>query len=121
MKRIILLFAGLLPLLSGAFSNGSPMTGKRALGYVKIEGGGNFVHREKFRGGERACVIATGDHDPVVNLGLFIYDAQDRLVAQDEGPGDYVAVIWYPPRDAVYKIKVHNTGEQFNKCWISMK
>jgi|SRR6516164_9198076 len=117
MKRIVLLLAGLLPLLSGGPSSGSPMTGKRALGYVELKSGGSGRHEEKFRGGERACVIASGKSD----VSLFIYDAKDQLIVKDEGPGNYVAVIWYPARDAVYKIKVQNSGEQTNKIWLSMK
>jgi hypothetical protein len=117
MKRIVVLFAGILPLLAGAFSSASPMTGKRALGYVELEGGSAAKQNEKFRGGERACVIARGQSD----VGLAVYDDKDRLVVKDEGPGRYVAVIWYPPRDAVYKIMVHNLAEETNKIWLSLK
>jgi hypothetical protein len=110
-------------LLSGllvSLGNGSPLTGKRAIG-KRIDADSNFILREKFRGGERACLIVKGDHKPIVNLGVYIYDAKDRLVAEDHAGGDYVAVIWYPPRDSVYKIKVHNPGKEYNECYISFK
>jgi hypothetical protein len=44
-----------------------------------------------FRGGERACVVAQGDHDPVVPLDIAVYDKEDRLIAKDESPHDIVS------------------------------
>jgi hypothetical protein len=119
MTRVVLLSL-LLPLLVSDPGTGSPMTGKRNL-KAKVAELGNFQVEEKFRGGERACVIVMGDHKPVVNLGLFIYDQKGTLVTRDEGGGDIVAVIWYPPRDATYKIKIHNPGREYNDCYISFK
>jgi hypothetical protein len=108
-------------MLLASAGTGSPLTGKRSLGTKRIEGFSFLIFKEKFRGGERACVIVKGDHKPVVDLGVYIYDEKDRLVAEDKGGGEYVAAIWYPPRDAVYKVKIHNTGTDFNDCYISLK
>ncbi len=121
MKRSIVFLAIILPLLLVALGTGSPLSGKRNLGRKRIEGDSNLIIREKFRGGERACVMVKGDHNPVVDLGVYVYDEKDQLVAQDEAGGEYVAAIWYPPRDAVYKIRIHNTGERYNACYISLK
>ena len=82
---------------------------------------GQFEIKETFRGGRRACVIVQGDHDPVVDLGVYVYDSNQQLVAKDDGRGDIVAAIWYPPRDGSYKIVVHNSGEQWNRCYIVVK
>jgi len=120
MKRTIVVLVVLLSGLLVAVGHGSPLTGKRAF-EERIGGQDNFILREKFRGGQRACVIVRGDHEPIVNLVLSVYDAKDQLVAEDRGGGDYVAVIWYPPRDALYKIKVHNPGVDHNVCYISLK
>lgn len=62
----------------------------------------------EFRGGKRACVIAQGDKDPSTDVGIKIYDAKDRLVAQDMGKGDQAAVVWYPPADGKYTIHFIN-------------
>jgi|SRR5262245_4043474 len=120
MKRSIVFLVMLLSGLLVGIGDGSPLTGKRAFA-ERIPGADSHIFREKFRGGQRACVIVRGDHKPVVNLALSVYDAKDELVAEDRGGGDYVAVIWYPPRDALYKIKVHNPGIEYNDCYISLK
>ncbi len=121
MKRAGFVVAFVLPVLLGPAGSGSPLAGKHSLGYVDIPAQKSVVHSETFRGGERACVIVIGDHEPGADLGVFIYDQEDQLVAEDRGGGDFVAAIWYPPRDARYKIKVHNPSGKVNKCWIALK
>ena len=121
MKRTVFLLACLLLFLWTALGSSSPLTGKRNLGRKKIEGSDFIFFKEKFRGGERACVLVKGDHDPVVDLSVAVYDEKDRLVVQDNAGGEYVAAIWYPPRDAVYKVKIINSGAQHNMCYISLK
>lgn len=121
MKRIVLFLAVGSALCFATLGSSSPLTGKRNLGVKRIEGTDFITFKEKFRGGERACILVKGDHNPVVDLGVAVYDEKDRLVVKDEGGGEYVAAIWYPPRDAVYKIKIVNSGTQHNMCYISMK
>jgi hypothetical protein len=121
MKRVTFLLAGVLPLLLVALSSSSPLTGKRNLGVKRIEGTDFITFKEKFRGGERACILVKGDHNPVVDLAVAVYDENDRLVVKDDAGGEYVAAIWYPPRDAVYKIKILNSGTQHNMCYVSLK
>jgi len=78
----------------------------------------------EFRGGERACVVAVGDHEPVVDMGLVVYDEAGRKVAEDAGneaAPDYVAVIWYPPRDGKYVIEIRSAGEIENRVFISLR
>jgi hypothetical protein len=129
--RQCVLWAGLLGfLVFSGVGSGEPVKGSRGF-VVKLAGQsmgseGNIVpgkaeFKETFMGGRRACVIVKGDHDPVVDLGVYVYDANERLVAKDEGRGDFVAAIWYPPRDASYRIVVHNPASQWNKCYIVVK
>jgi hypothetical protein len=119
MKRVFL-FSVVLTLLASVAGSGSPLGGSNRK-EVTVSEMANVELEEKFRGGERACVIVRGDHDPVVNLGLFVYDDKGSLVGKDDGGGDIVAVIWYPPRDATYKIKLRNPGKVYNKCLVSFK
>jgi hypothetical protein len=99
----------------------SPEEGQRS-GYVKLEAGAKGrLEKMVFKGNERACVILIGDHEPVVDLVLSIYDSDNNLVTRDDPGGDYCAAIWYPTRDAAYTIEVENRGQQWNKCWIAFK
>jgi hypothetical protein len=75
-----------------------------------------------FRGGERACVVAQGDHDPVVPLDIAVYDKQDRLIAKDESQYDFVSVCWVPPRTGAYRVVIRNHGDKiYNKVYIFSK
>jgi hypothetical protein len=129
MQRFFAL-ASVMMMLSFGFGHGEPVRGSR--GFVQRLGGaalgndgklapGTADFQEAFRGGRRACVIVKGDHRPVVDLALSVYDANGRLVAKDEGRGDFVAAVWYPPRDATYRIVIHNPGKEYNDCYIVVK
>jgi len=69
----------------------------------------------RFEGGRPARVIVVGDHKPVTDLELFVYEVSEKgregkQVAHDGGPmqGDRVGVVWYPPRAGNYRIVVRN-------------
>jgi hypothetical protein len=74
-----------------------------------------------FRGGERACVIARGDHKPVVALDVTVYDKDGAEVAKDASSKDFVAVFWVPPRTAEYRIVVRNHGVEYNDVYVVFK
>ena len=70
---------------------------------------------ERFEGGVPARILVVGDHKPVADLEIFVYEVSDKgtegkLVAHDGGPeqGDRVGVVWYPPRTGSYRIVVRN-------------
>ena len=65
-----------------------------------------------FRGGERACVFARGDHKPLVPLSITVYDKDGATVAHDASPRDFVAAFWVPARTAEYRIVVRNHGKE---------
>jgi len=121
MKRIALLAVVAVMLAIPGPGGGSPVQGKHSLGRQRVPERAKVQFKKEFRGGERACVIVTGDHDPIVDLGLYVYDQKGTLIAKDEAGGDFVAVMWYPPRDAVYRIEISNPGETYNACYISLK
>jgi hypothetical protein len=121
MRRLVL-FGTLAVLLAIAGSgNSSPIKGKHAASDQRIGGKSRLALKMEFRGGERACVIVQGSHNPVVDLVVTVLDATGKVVAKDDGGGDFVAAIWYPPRTAVYGIQILNAGEEDSTCYISLK
>ena len=123
MRRVIpLVVLSLLALVP--FGNSSPSDGSSA---TRPEvGSAPWTTTRNFRGGERACVFAFGDHKPVVNLHLLVYEVKSgSLVAEDKANnslvGDYVGVVWYPPRTGDYKIELRNPGAEVNKCYVAIK
>jgi hypothetical protein len=98
---------------AGAVAEGGKVTEPGAAGTIKT-----------FAAGRRACVVVVGDHDPVVDLEVKVYDSKGNLVAQDRGQDparDYVAVMWYPPRQEQYRIMIHSYGAAYNKCSVAIK
>jgi hypothetical protein len=85
---------------------------------------GTWEIRRAYAAGQRACVIVIGDHDPVVDVEVRIYDSQKQLVAKRRGTAaapDFVAVMWYPPRDETYRIEVRSYGKIENICSVAFK
>ena len=124
MRRILAL-TFMISLAFVPIGNGSPTDGSWGES-VGIPTSPAWETTKSFRGGERACVLAIGDHQQEIpNLHVAIYDKNNQLVAEDKGEntlvGDYVAVIWYPPRDGNYRIVVRNPASGINKCYIAIK
>jgi hypothetical protein len=122
MRRILVLT--LLSLLAVVpIGVGSPTEGSSADFYDL--GPTVWTTTKKFNAGERACVLAVGDHQERVTLEVNVYDAKGILVASDKTAnllvGDFVGVIWYPPRAGEYRIEVKNPGSRVNKCYIAVR
>ena len=132
MQRI-LVWVGLVLMSLVPFSAGAPVEGtswaSREIPAGTVEGNGvsepGKVEFEKaFAAGQRACVIVIGDHNPVVDVEVKVYDAANQLVAHDRGTEpaqDFVAVMWYPPRQETYRIHVFSYGKAHNTCSITFK
>ncbi len=131
--RKLLFAAGVAMLALAPFGRGGPVEGT-AWSYKEIPGGtvqggtvtepGCLNYNKTFAAGQRACVVVIGDHDPVVDVEIKIYDEKNQLVALDRGQGqakDFAAVVWYPPRQQTYRIEVCSYGKDFNKCSIAFK
>lgn len=91
----------------------------------EIDGKG-WTTSEKFKGGERACVLAFQSEHKTINLHLIVYDAKtNEIVGEDKSNtkfvGDYVGVVWYPPRTGEYKIEVRQSGTEKVKCYVAIK
>ncbi len=93
--------------------------------HKKIEGKEAWSQTRAFRGGERAAVLAIGDHqDPSVRVQIAVFDAKGVLIAEDKGSepaSDYAGLVWYPPRDGDYRIVVRHSGVDANKVYIAIK
>jgi hypothetical protein len=117
--------AGLL--LSVGWVQSSPVKGQRRQQYDlrkdrgRLEPGSKYVFREAFAGNERACVIIEGDHKPVMNLKVVVTDLRGNVVAEDNGPGDFLAAIWYPPRTEEYVVTIASDGKVYNDLDIVIK
>jgi hypothetical protein len=71
-----------------------------------------------FMGGERACVVAVGDHRPPSPMEIRVFDAKNVLVAEANADTDTAAAIWYPPVTAEYRIEVRNLGGEYNDIML---
>jgi hypothetical protein len=100
-----------------------PLEGYWSGDKIKIDAGnpGRWEEKFAFAGGERACIIVKGDHDPVVDIGIVVKDANGKVVAKDHGRGDFAAVVWYPPEDGVYTVVVTNPNDQYNNCHVAIR
>jgi hypothetical protein len=124
---VLLGCAAAYPLLAG------PIDGPHTK-QVRIEAGplgpgdkptpGKRAFQFEFRGGERACVIAVGDHKPVVPMAIVVVDEKMTTVAEDYGSEqvpDFVAAIWYPPRTAKYTVIVQSVGKEYNEVYLTVR
>jgi hypothetical protein len=126
MRRILILVAlallAFVPIGTTAPVGGAWSSGER----VNVEPSRPWSKVMTFRAGERAAVLALGDHKPVVRLHVSVYDvARNQLVAEEkmdsEKSGDLAGVVWYPPRDGDYRIEVRHDGNSANKLYIAIK
>lgn len=120
-----LLALTVLLLLPAALTVAGPVDGQMSthpnIDGASSEGPTPFELSMTFRGGERACVGALGDHRPIVPLDVTVYDKDGKVVAQDRSDQDFVVAFWTPPRTATYRIVVRNHGVEYNKVYIFVK
>jgi hypothetical protein len=86
---------------------------------------GDWKKTMRFRGGERATVLARGNDNSPANLQLTITDAAGNVVTQTQGKNPpnaaMVAAFWYPPRDGEYTIEVRNSGSEVSPIFVTIK
>jgi hypothetical protein len=114
-------------LLSVGLAGGSPLKGHYREPYLYQKKRGRlkpnlpYEFRDNFRANQRACVIVEGDHEPVMNLKMIVKDRSGNIVAQDNGPGDVLSAIWYPPRTQEYVVTITGDGNEVNLLDIVVK
>lgn len=72
----------------------------------------------RFRGGERACVVVSGDGD--TDLDVYVYDENGNLVGSDTDYGDDCVVVWNPRWTGPFTIKVKNLGRVYNRYSLAV-
>lgn len=78
-----------------------------------VKANGTDVYNIRFRGGERACVVVSGDGD--TDLDLYIYDENDNLITSDTDYSDDCVCVWNPRWTGNFKIKIINRGPVYNR------
>jgi hypothetical protein len=128
MPRLIypigLFLLAVVPFGSGAPLEGTSWTKRKVARSQSETEPGTVEITQTFAAGQRACAIVIGDHDPVVDVEVKVYDSKKQLVAQERGQQpaqDFVAVMWYPPRQETYTIEIRNYGKDYNVCSVAIK
>ena len=121
--RHILMLALVACLAFAPIGVGSPIDGSTALdGELKDD---VWSTARMFRGGQRASVIVIGSRENAANIELTVRDAKGKLIVEDKAngglAGTIVAVLWYPPRDAEYRIEVRQPGAQNREFYCAIK
>lgn len=86
--------------------------------YDRVEAYSTDTYRIRFRGGERACVVVSGDGD--TDLDLYIYDENGNLVASDTDYTDDCVCVWNPRWTGPFTIKIVNRGRVFNRYALAV-
>jgi hypothetical protein len=129
MRRAALV-VGIAGLLAAAHDGTAGPVGGTVGRYYKLEAGSTLRFAAEFKGGERACVIVKGDHDPRVDITIAVFEVKGGSgakeqslvpVAKDTAGGDLCSVIWYPPRTARYAVEISSSGGVWNKIWLAVK
>lgn len=115
----LLAFSALTPI-----SRSSPVNGVIARKY-EVPGEGLTLPPVKFRGGQRASVQVIGDHQSASIVHVTIKDDKGNVIAEEKGRehpvADIAAVIWYPPRDAEYRIHIRNVDSRPAKYFVAIR
>jgi len=121
--RPVIAFAGVLLFLTCAnWGIGGPST-PFVTAPPEISPLASQTYTVEFKGHQRACTIAIGNGNTY--MGLYVYDSYGNCVAwDDEGMPqtcDDLAVEWWPRKDAVYVIELHNNGLMTNICKVAIR
>ncbi|MCI0378419.1 MAG: hypothetical protein L0Y72_10595 [Gemmataceae bacterium] len=124
-RRLGLVLIGVLTFVSwgdGALVGGGKSMNQEIGPAQQLQGKiapGVFDMKEKFRGGQRACVIAQSHN--TVDLEILVFDEHKNVVVREKGDGPFAAAIWYPLRDAAYRIEIRNPANIRCSVYISVK
>jgi len=67
----------------------------------------------RFRGGEPATVAIRGDGD--TDLDFYVYDEYGNLGPYDDDGTDYTQLSWTPRHTGIFRIKIVNHGDVYNR------
>jgi hypothetical protein len=92
-------------------------------GYEKIVASDQpFEVELNFKSGERATVIVKAVKlEAPADLFLEVRNLKGQLITKDDAGGHFAAVIWFPPQDGIYKIKVAVKGADKVGCYVIVR
>lgn len=79
----------------------------------RVNGGYTDTWKIRFRGGEPAYVVVSGDGD--TDLDLYVYDENGNFITSDTDAGDDCVVSFNPRWTGVFYIKIKNLGRVYNQ------
>lgn len=121
--RVLLTCISTALFLVAPISIGAPIEG----GSAKFEEIGTETWKvvKRFRGGERAVILAANKSKTAAQLHVSVFDDKGNLVAEDKNKAgsveDMVGVVWYPSRDHDYRIEIKNLEGNVSSCYITIK
>lgn len=134
-KKILAMVVLVMVAFGGAV--GGPVLGPKRVSDFRVPASqtpgvpGENDYAVECRGNEKTSVMVMGDHRPVVDLELLVFEVlgngEDKLVARDVGTKDIVGVVFTPPRTGMYRIVVRNPStfqkdiNPYNGCYLSIR
>ncbi|MEO1570261.1 MAG: hypothetical protein AAFU51_03240 [Bacteroidota bacterium] len=91
--------------------------GGSLLGVYRVSAYGTNTHYLSFRGGQRATIAITGDHDS--DLDFYLYDENGNLVASDTDYTDVGYFSFRPLWTGPFRLRVRNLGNVYNEYVLS--
>ncbi len=79
----------------------------------RVLGGHTDTWPIRFRGGEEAIIIVSGDGD--TDLDLYVYDENNNLIAYDNDGIDDCVVSFTPKWTGLFYVKIKNLGRVYNR------
>jgi hypothetical protein len=79
----------------------------------KVSGGCTDTWTIRFRGGEPAYVVVSGDGD--TDLDLYVYDENGNLITSDTDRSDDCVVSFNPRWTGTFYIRIKNLGRVYNR------
>ncbi len=76
--------------------------------YARVRAKSTDIWRIRFRGGEAAYVVVSGDGD--TDLDLYIFDENGNLITSDTNYSDHCTCSFTPRRTGYFCVKIKNRG-----------
>ncbi|MEM6784877.1 MAG: hypothetical protein AAF624_14240 [Bacteroidota bacterium] len=91
--------------------------GGSLLGVYRVPAYSTNTHYLSFRGGQRATISITGDHD--TDLDFYLYDENGNLVASDTDYTDVGYFSFRPLWTGPFRLRIRNLGRVYNEYVLS--
>lgn len=85
--------------------------------YDAVNAGATDTYNIRFRGGELAMIVVSGDGD--TDLDLYVYDENGNFIASDTDYSDDCVVTFTPRWTGYFIVKIKNRGRVYNRYCIA--